>query len=251
MTSLFAALSMLVFCAPGYPGAAGDAQPLVDQFAKSAAHAARWPDGSLGAVYDPTEEGGLTKLAQKESALTFVPYPFYVQHAAQLHLSPLAQADVTGVGSEERWTLIGKAGGPDTPQALSTYTLISVAGYAPEFVRHALAGWPLPPSVKIESTFQVLSALRRVAAGEPVVVLLDQTQTAALPSLPFAAQLKSLTHSEPLPVALIALVNARLPPERAKAFQGALLKLSASAEAADGLAALHLKGFVALKLKSP
>ena len=61
-TLLAASLATLVFCAPGYPGGAGDAQPLVDQFAKAAATAAGWPAGSLAAVYDPTEAGGLAKL---------------------------------------------------------------------------------------------------------------------------------------------------------------------------------------------
>src|SRR5437762_11971630 len=31
-TLLTATLATLVFCAPGYPGGAGDAQPLIDQF---------------------------------------------------------------------------------------------------------------------------------------------------------------------------------------------------------------------------
>ena len=64
-TLLAATLSTLVFCAPGYPGGAGDAQPLVDQFASAAAAASGWPAGSLAAVYDPTEEGGLAKLGQR------------------------------------------------------------------------------------------------------------------------------------------------------------------------------------------
>ena len=78
---------------------------------------------------------------------------------------------------------------------------------------------PLPPDVKIESTGQILSALRRVAAGEPVLALLDQTQAAALSTLPFAAQFKTLTQSPALPVALIAVVDSRVPAARAKAFQ--------------------------------
>src|SRR5215472_14436454 len=88
----------LVFCAPYYPGGTGDAQPYVDQFAQAAAAAAGWPAGSLAAVYDPTEAGGLAKLAHPDAALAFVPYPFFVEHAAQLSLAPLVQADVTDTG---------------------------------------------------------------------------------------------------------------------------------------------------------
>ena len=195
----------------------------------------------------PANRGGLAKLGDKDSVLAFVPYAFYVQHAAALHLSPLAQADVTGVGTEERWTLVGKAGGPvGGPASMAGYTILSVAGYAPEFVkRAALAAWaPLPPDVKIEATGQILSALRRVASGEPVLALLDQTQAAALSTLPFAAQLKSLTQSAALPVALITVVESRLPMARAKAFQTGLIKLNSTSGGAEMLASLKLKGFV-------
>jgi hypothetical protein len=245
-TLTLAALATLVFCAPGYPGGSGDAQPYVDQFAKAAATSAGWKSDSLAAIYDPTEQGGLAKLGDKESVLAFVPYAFYVQHAVALHLTPLAQADVAGVGIQERWTLVGKAGGPVTgPASMTGYTILSVAGYAPEFVRHsALAEWALPSEVKIEPTGQILSALRRVASGEPVVALLDQTQAAALSTLPFAAQIKTLTQSPPLPVALIAVVDSRLPEARAKAFQAALIKMNAANGGAETLAAVHLKGFV-------
>ena len=246
ITLTLAALTTLVFCAPGYPGGSGDAQPYVDQFAKAAAAAAGWKPDSLAAVYDPTEQGGLAKLSQKDSVLAFVPYAFYVQHAAALHLAPLAQADVSGVGTQERWTLVGKTGGPVTGAASTAgYTILSVAGYAPEFVKHsALAEWSLPGDVKIEPTGQILSALRRVASGDPVLALLDQTQTSSLATLPFAAQMKTLTQSPPLPVALIAVVESRLPEVRARAFQAALIKLNSTSGGAETLASLKLKGFV-------
>ena len=245
-TLTLAALATLVFCAPGYPGGAGDAQPYVDQFAKAAAASAGWKPDSLAATYDPTEQGSVVKLGEQDSVLAFMPYAFYVQHAATLHLAPLAQADVVGVGTQERWTLVGKAGGPVTgPASMTGYTILSVAGYAPEFVKHsALAEWALPADVKIEATGQILSALRRVASGEPVLALLDQTQAAALVTLPFAAQIKTLTQSAALPVALITVVDSRLPDPRAKAFQAALVKLNSTSDGAATLTSLKLKGFV-------
>ena len=71
-TLLAASLSTLVFCAPGYPGAANDAQPLVDQFASAAVAASGWPAGSLAAVYDPTEDGGVAKLKAADTVLAFL-----------------------------------------------------------------------------------------------------------------------------------------------------------------------------------
>lgn len=246
-----AALATLVFCAPGYPGGAGDAQPLLDQFTRAAVADSGWPAGSLAAVYDPTEDGGLAKLNQADAVLAFVPYPFFVEHAAQLHLTPLVQADVADVGPQQRWTLVAKSGRVNGPASMSGFTILSVAGYAPGFVRHsALGGWALPPDVKIESTGQILSALRRVAAGEPVAALLDQTQAAALPSLPFAGELKAVTQSPELPVALIAVVGSRVTADRARALQNALLKMGQAAGSADSLGPLRLRGFVLPKLPS-
>src|ERR1700683_5791536 len=109
-TLLTAAAVTLVFCAPGYPGPTQDAQPFLDAFAIATAAAAKWPVGSLAAIYDATEAGGLEKLAKPDAALAFVPYPFFVEHAAGLHLAPLVQADVTNVGVQERWTLYAKKG---------------------------------------------------------------------------------------------------------------------------------------------
>jgi hypothetical protein len=160
-TLLAASLATLVFCAPGYPGGAGDAQPLVNQFANAAAAASGWPAGSLAAVYDPTEDGGLAKLKGADAVLAFVPYPFFVEHAAELHLMPLVQADISDIGPQQRWTLVAKAGRITGPASMAGFTLLSVAGYAPDFVRHsALKDWALPPDVKIASTGQILSALR-------------------------------------------------------------------------------------------
>ena len=244
-------LATLVFCAPGYPGGAGDAQPLIDQFTNAAVAISGWPAGSLAAVYDPTEEGGLAKLSSTDAVLAFVPYPFFAEHAAQLHLTPLVQADVANVGSQQRWTLVAKSGRVMGPASMSGYTILSVAGYAPNFVRHiALEGWALPSDVKIESTGQILSALRRVAAGEPVAVLLDETQAAALQSLPFASELKVVMQSPQLPVAIIAVVDSRVAAGRARAMQAGLLKMGRVSGSADSLAPLRLHGFVPPKLPS-
>jgi ABC-type phosphate/phosphonate transport system substrate-binding protein len=246
MTALLAAAAVtLVFCAPGYPGESGDAQPYVDQFAQAVAAAAGWPAGSLTAVYDPSEAGGVARLESRDAALAFVPYPFLVAHRAQLHLAPLVEADVTDTGPRERWTLVAKRGRVHGPASLAGFTIASTAGYAAEFVtRVALAAWPLPRDVHVEATGQVLSALRRAAAGEPVAVLLDQTGTAALASLPFAGELEAVVQSPELPVAVLAAVGSRVPAARARALRAALLRLGHEPGNADVLAALHLKGFV-------
>jgi len=242
---LAGAVATLVFCAPGYPGGAGDAQAFLDAFTVAAAQAAQWPAGSLAATYEATEAGGLAKLANPDAALAFVPFPFFVEHAAALKLTPLVEADVTSVGVQERWTLIAKKGRLSGAASMSGYSILSSAGYAPDFVRsYALANWALPADVKILQSDQVLSILRRAAAGEQVSVLLDGTQMSALASLPFANELQTVRQSAPVPAAILAVVDLRLAKPRAESLRAALLNLSHSAAGADALANLRLRGFV-------
>src|SRR3979490_714057 len=131
-TLLTTKLATLVFCAPGYPGGAGDAQPLIDQFTNAAVAISGWPAGSLAAVYDPTEEGGLAKLSSTDAVLAFVPYPFFAEHAAQLHLTPLVQADVADVGSQQRWTLVAKSGRVTGPASMAGPTVLRVSAWPPD-----------------------------------------------------------------------------------------------------------------------
>jgi hypothetical protein len=250
MSSLLAAAaSLLVFCAPGYPGTSGDAQPFVDEFARTLAVAAGGSADSLTAVYDASEKSDLARLAAPEAGLAFVPYPFFVQHGAALHLAPLAQADVPPAGVQQRWTLVLRSGHAPPPGGLAGVNLISTAGYAPDFVRDVLRNLgALPASTTISATGQVLSALRKAANGDPVAVLLDQEQAGALASLPFAANLQVAGTSQPVPVALIVVVDGRIPKARAQQLQQALLRLSATPAGAAMLSRLRLSGFVLPRL---
>ncbi len=253
MSSLIAAAaSLLVFCAPGYPGSSTDAQPLVGEFAASLARAAGWPAGSLTAVYDASETGDLARLAAPEAGLAFVPYPFFVQHGAQLHLQPLAQADVPPAGIQQRWTLVLPKGHAPPPGGLAGLEIISTAGYAQNFVRDVLRNvGTVPADTTIIATGQVLSALRRAANGDPVAVLLDQEQTDALTSLPFAANLAAVGTSAPVPVALIVVVDGRLPKARTQELQQALLHLASTPQGTATLSRLKLNGFALPRLPTP
>jgi hypothetical protein len=124
--------------------------------------------------------------------------------------------------------------------------VISLAGYAPRFVRGpALGDWgEVPEGTSVTFSGAVLSALRRAAAGEPVAVLLDGPQAAALSSLPFAAKLEVVHRSAPLPVSVLCRVGARLPVKRVRELVEALTTLGDSPSGAEALAGLRLSGFV-------
>jgi hypothetical protein len=153
-----------------------------------------------------------------------------------------------GGGPSERWSLVARKGKVGSPAALDGFTILSSAGFAPAFVRGtALGGWgKLPASVRVEFSAAVLSALRRAAAGEPVAVLLDGAQSAALAGLPFAADLEVVARSPELPAGVVAAVGRRLPAARWTRLTAALRELQADPAGAEALAGIRMSRFVPL-----
>ncbi|MGO8970830.1 MAG: hypothetical protein ACLQDQ_14825 [Myxococcaceae bacterium] len=233
----------LVACAPGYPGSTTEAQPSMDAFAAALAKAAGWAPGQLAASYVPSEKDGLARLGEAQVGL--VSLPFYVKHAAALRLNPRLVVQQKGLGPSETWTLVAKKGRLGKPTDLAGFTVLSIAGYAPDFVRAVLGPkWRLPAATKVVESAQVLSALRRAVQGEDVAVLLDGAQGNALPTLPFAAELDAVAHSSPLPAALVTTVGNRLAPARWAALDKALLALPQTPGGTAALDGIRMVGFV-------
>jgi len=238
----------LVICAPGYPGTTAEAQPSVDALVAGLSHAGGSPDGALSGTYLNAEEDGVARLKSPDTVVALVPMPFYVKYAGALSLhARLAVVRQGAQGPLETWALVAGRGRVASPAALSGFTIASIAGYSPEFVRGALAGWGrLPPDARITFSNQVLSTLRRAAAGEAVAVLLDGEQAAALPTLPFAGQLEVVARSAPLPGALVATIGDRLEAARWRALEKALLALPSTPEGSAALEGVRMQGFAPL-----
>jgi hypothetical protein len=232
----------LVACAPGYPGTTAEAQPSMDALAAAVARVAGWAPGQVQAGYAPTEQEGLARLAQAQVAL--VPLPFFLKHGAALGLTARLLVEQQGLGPTERWTLVAKKGRVATPADVAGLTVLSIAGYAPAFVRGVLGpAWRLPEATRVTESSQVLSALRKAVKGDPVAVLLDGAQGNALPTLPFAAEVDVLARSAPLPAAVVATVGGRLTPARWAALEKSLLALPADPAGAAALAGIRMVRF--------
>lgn len=237
----------LVVCAPGYPGSTGEAQSAMDALSAVIASAAGWKTGELKAVYHETEAEGLQRLASADAAVALVPLPFWLQHEAALKLEPVMQAIEQGGQPAERWTLVAGAGAVARPADLAGYEIVSLAGYAPRFVRGpALGAWgDVPSDVRITFSNAALTALRRASSGAKVALLLDRAQASAMPTLPFAKKLQVVTVSPPLPVSVLASVGGRLSSARQLALVRALSSLTNTPAGRDALAGVRLSGFVA------
>jgi hypothetical protein len=237
----------LVVCAPGYPGTTAEAQPAMDSLAAAAAAAAGWAPGELAAVYFETEEGGVERLSRRDAALALVPLPFWLKHRGALKLEPALQAVQQGGEPAESWSLVTTKGAVTGPASLTGFEIISLSGYDTRFVRGpALGSWgELPRGVTISFSGAVLTGLRRASTGSHVALLLDREQTAALPTLPFAAKLEIVARSAPLPVSVLCIVDGRLPAARLKTLVNGLTSLNTTAAGAEALAGVRLIRFVA------
>lgn len=241
----------LVICAPGYPGTTKEAQPSMDKLAAAVSTAAGWPPARLAAEYHETEEAGVARLKAKTPALALVPLPFYLVHQSELKLTARAQAVEKDGTPATTWTLVAKKGRVTSAESLAGFTIVSLAAYAPDFIRNvALAKWgSLPANVKFQATGQVLGALRKSANGDDVAVLLDASQATSLPTLPFAADLAVVTTSPQLPAFVVCTVGSTVGPTDTKKLTGALLKLHETPEGASVLDAVRLSKFVPLDAK--
>jgi hypothetical protein len=172
----------------------------------------------------------------------------FLQEAGRLKLSAKLAAVQAGAEPAEVWTLVAKKGRVAGPSSLSGWKVVSIAGYAPAFVRGtALASFgKLPANVEIVQSAQVLTWLRKASAGDDVALLLDGAQGRALPTLPFAAELEVVARSAPLPSGIVATVDRRLSGERWSALDKALRSLRDSPEGAAALDGIRLEGFAPL-----
>jgi hypothetical protein len=237
----------LVVCAPGYPGSTAEAQPAMDGFAAAIAAGAGWKPGELRAEYYETEKPGVDRVAAPDAALALVSLPFWLKHRAALRLTPYLQVVEEGGEPAETWTLVAPAGLVSGPASLAGFELVSISGYAARFVRGpALGPWgELPADVRVVSSNNVLSALRRASLGSKVAVLLDRAASTALQTLPFASKLQVVTRTAPLPVAVLSVVSDRLPAARLKALLKSLTAMDATPAGQQALAGVRLTRFVA------
>lgn len=242
----------LVICAPGYPGSTKEAQPSMDTLASAVSAAAGSPALSVAAEYYEAEDAGVARLKAAQTSLALVPLPFYLSHAKSLKLTPAAQAVEKDGLPAVSWTLVAKKGRVASSKDLSGFTIVSLAGYAPGFIKNvALKSWgELPADVTFQAEGQVLSALRKAANGDKLAVLLDATQAASLQTLPFAGELSVVTTSPPVPGIVVCTVGTTAPSTAATRLVKALLKLDRLPDGRAALDAVRLSKFVAMDQKA-
>lgn len=200
---------------------------------------------TLAAVYEPTDAGGVKRL--ESAGIGIVSLPFFLAHEKELGLHARLAVVQKGRPALEHWVLVAQKGRVAKADALSGMTIVSSSGFAPGFVKGAIAQLgAVPANVKIVQSSAVLSGLRKAANGEPVAVLLDGPQAASIGSLPFASKLESVATSPAWPAGLVVTNDAKVPAKTWAPIQSALLGLGADRTGAGVLEGLQMEHFVAL-----
>lgn len=238
---------VMVVCSPGAPGTTQEAQATMDAFAGALSAKA---GTQIAAVYDPSDAGGTKRL--QDAALGLVSLPFFLAHEKQLDLHARLVAVAKGRPALDRWVLVAGAGRVTGAKSLEGFTIVSAAAFAPGFVRGDVLGelGSLPASTKVVQSAAVLSALRRAANGDPVVVVLDGPGEDALASLSFASKLQVVARSPAMPAGLVVTVGDRVPAKTGNAIETALLGFGSDKQAAAVLASIRMTGFVAVDGKA-
>lgn len=200
---------------------------------------------TLAAVYEPTDAGGVKRL--ESAGIGIVSLPFFLAHEKELGLHARLAVVQKGRPALEHWVLVAQKGRVAKADALSGMTIVSSNGFAPDFVKGAIAQLgAVPANVKIVQSSAVLSGLRKAANGEAVAVLLDGPQAASIASLPFASKLESVATSPAWPAGLVVTNDAKVSAKTWAPIQSALLGLGADRAGAGVLEGLQMEHFVAL-----
>lgn len=241
----------MVICAPGYPGSTVEAQGAIDALVGAIASGAKWDKKDLNGTYFQEEKAGLARMGQPDTAVVLAPAAFFLEHAESLKLTAKLGGAMKGREATESWALVAKKGALPNAAALDGWTVASLAGFSPRFVKGALAGWgKLPETVKFQQSGQILSLMRKAAKGEKVAILMDGEQVAALASAPQAAELEVVHKTPAIPSAVVATVAGRLPDAKWKALADAMLKLGETPDGAKALEGVQKLKFVALDEKA-
>ncbi len=233
-----------LFCAPGYPGTTEQAAPTMERFAGVLAAGMGVDRSRVRAVYHETEAGCLAALEELRPSLVLATLPFWLEHRVEGALRPVLLA-VPPTGATESWALVAKRGRVAAADDLEGFSVESIAGFSPAFVRGpALSAWgALPDGASVTFTARALSSLRRVAGGEDVAVLLDGGQAAAIERLPFAADLEVVARSPEMPAYLVC---DRGPGSLAREAVDALAGLDRTPDGRGALDEIRLERFESL-----
>jgi hypothetical protein len=189
----------VLFWAPNAAGSPEQAVETMTSFSRYLEKVAGWDADSTRVDYRNTVESGEEQLEQDAPGFLVVPMPIWLRHHEEQGWTPLLTL-VTDSADAQRYTLYGPPG--SSLASMEGAPIRGDSAYDPAFVRGlVLDGEEL--RYELEPTARPLSAVRKAAKGEEVLVLLDESQRQALDSLPSGVELSLLAESPWMPAGVL------------------------------------------------
>ncbi len=197
----------MLFCLPGFPGSQVQAQPFVDKMLRHLESKLAWSPNSLHGIYLPDGEKAVSSLVETKPDVAVVGPSVYAGQQKALGMKVIAKVEVNGRGKETYAVVTGK-GGPAKLAELAGKKVEGAVVHDEKYVLNVLfAGKIKPGELTFKSQKRPLKALRNVARGTADAAIVDGSVQAHMSELPFAADLKVIFTSKPVPAPAVVVMG--------------------------------------------
>ena len=231
------AIDEMVVVKPGGEGSARKArQFLQDWFGWFGSSGGLELTGSY--LNDPTEAEAYFK--DHRPAYGIVGFDFYLEHGGALGMQPVLSTLPAGKATE-RYVVLARPGGPAGPAELAGKRLTGRHVAYPKFATSQVLGGSLEPDqLTVVYDSRTVSAMNAVLDGKADAFVVLEAEWVGIQKNPkYAAQLRAIHTSAPIPTAVAVVFGSHAPGP----FTQALTKMNEDASAADLLKTMGSAGF--------
>lgn len=210
---LFASIALatpkeLLLCLPGFPGTQAQAQPFVDKMLRHLEKKLNWKPLSVRGIYIPDGSVAVDQLRTKRPEIGLVGPSVYTTLHKELGMKVIAKIEVNG-RTDEVYSVITRKDGPGTLGELVGKKVEGAVLHNPKYVYNVLLDKKIPVGkLTLESQKRPLKSLRNVVRNKADAAIVDQSVVDHLHELPFAADLRVIYNSKPVPSALVVVMGA-------------------------------------------
>jgi ABC-type phosphate/phosphonate transport system substrate-binding protein len=221
----------MLLCLPGFPGTEAQAQPYVDKMLRHLEIKLKLEEKSMSGVYIPDGGAAVSRLAGERPEIALVGPSVYVSQKAALGMKVIAKIEVNGRG-QETYSIVTKEDGPESLAELPGKTMEGAVVHDAKYVYNVLLDRKLADGqLTLKSEKRPQRALRNVARGDADAAIVDQSVLQHMNELPFAADLKVIYTSKPVPAPAVVVMGEGA--KNADKLKGALVGMCGRPDGAE------------------
>ncbi|MBN2714266.1 MAG: PhnD/SsuA/transferrin family substrate-binding protein [Deltaproteobacteria bacterium] len=196
----------LLLLLPGYPGTSAQAQPYVDRMLRHLEQGLGLAPQSMQGVFISDGSEGAQRLESEKPGIALVGPSVYAKYAKKMKMKVIAKVDANGRGEQTYHVVVAKNG----PAAIALLKGIVTGAvvHDDKYVVNVLFDRKVKASeLTFVSNSRPLRALRDVAAGKADAVIVDDETLKYMKDLPFAADLREIYTTRPVPAPAVVVLN--------------------------------------------